>query len=260
MSASGTCVLSRVSFWLFNMKDLNNPDAWLRATKAEREEYLQAKRKEAREAKARILLERKVALTKTAQKSSQATPAPQHHIKKPKPAAGKAKSKAKKRGGGISVSALAAFCKSHGLPGMKPGQSPYVTACEALALCGLPKPEDVPHKEWAKQNSQKIYAARNVAPPAKKQTSDHNAYLASTEFLSSFEWRRLRMHALKHYGPKCMCCGSTPAQGAVMNVDHVKPRKHFPELALEFTNLQILCHDCNHGKGNWDQTDWRPAA
>ena len=24
-------------------------------------------------------------------------------------------------------------------------------------------------------------------------------------------------------------------------------------------NLQILCSDCNAGKGNWDQTDWRKA-
>jgi 5-methylcytosine-specific restriction endonuclease McrA len=65
------------------------------------------------------------------------------------------------------------------------------------------------------------------------------------------------MMALKKYGPKCMCCGTTPKHGAVMNVDHIKSRKFYPELALELSNLQILCNDCNHGKGNWDQTDWR---
>lgn len=77
-------------------------------------------------------------------------------------------------------------------------------------------------------------------------------------FLSSFEWRQLRMRAIKRYGRRCMCCGATPEQGAVINVDHIKPRKHFPALALDINNLQILCHDCNHGKGNWDRTDWRP--
>lgn len=81
--------------------------------------------------------------------------------------------------------------------------------------------------------------------------------VTSKEFLESFEWRRLRMQALKKYSPRCMCCGATPKDGAVMNVDHIKPRKLFPTLALDINNLQILCHECNHGKGNWDQTDWR---
>lgn len=81
--------------------------------------------------------------------------------------------------------------------------------------------------------------------------------VSSTEFLSTYEWRKVRMQALKKYGPVCQCCGATPATGAVMNVDHVKPRKLFPHLALDVNNLQVLCHECNHGKGNWDQTDWR---
>lgn len=81
--------------------------------------------------------------------------------------------------------------------------------------------------------------------------------VTSAEFLNTYEWRKLRMEALKKYGPKCMCCGATPATGAVMNVDHIKPRKAWPSLAMDINNLQILCHECNHGKGNWDQTDWR---
>lgn len=80
----------------------------------------------------------------------------------------------------------------------------------------------------------------------------------SDEFLSSYAWRQVRMQALKKYGPVCMCCGASPATGAVVNVDHIKPRRLFPQLALDIDNLQILCGDCNHGKGNWDQTDWRP--
>jgi 5-methylcytosine-specific restriction endonuclease McrA len=65
------------------------------------------------------------------------------------------------------------------------------------------------------------------------------------------------MLALKQHGARCQCCGASPATGAVMNVDHIKPRRIYPELALEVTNLQVLCGDCNHGKGNWDMTDWR---
>ena len=80
----------------------------------------------------------------------------------------------------------------------------------------------------------------------------------SDEFLSSYEWRRLRMVVIKKRSPRCECCGATPADGhTVINVDHIKPRRLHPELALEESNLQVLCHVCNHGKGNWDDTDWR---
>lgn len=83
------------------------------------------------------------------------------------------------------------------------------------------------------------------------------AKAASDEFLESYEWRRLRMVVLKKYGARCGCCGATPQDGLRMHVDHIKPRKLFPELALDVNNLQVLCEVCNHGKGNWDQTDWR---
>lgn len=88
--------------------------------------------------------------------------------------------------------------------------------------------------------------------------SEHHAI--SDDFLQSFEWRKLRMQVLKKYGAKCMCCGAVPASGVVMNVDHIKPRRKHPHLALVFDNLQVLCNPCNHGKGNWDETDWRPVA
>lgn len=81
----------------------------------------------------------------------------------------------------------------------------------------------------------------------------------SDAFLESYEWRRIRMVVLKRDGARCGCCGATPADGLRMHVDHIKPRRKFPELALDVTNLQVLCEVCNHGKGNWDETDWRPG-
>lgn len=87
--------------------------------------------------------------------------------------------------------------------------------------------------------------------------NNQNIVVASNEFLQSYEWRKIRLVALKLHGMKCQCCGSSPKTGAVMNVDHIKPRKTHPELALDINNLQVLCHECNHGKGNWDMTDFR---
>lgn len=84
--------------------------------------------------------------------------------------------------------------------------------------------------------------------------------VATDAFLSSYAWRRLRMEVLIEQGRRCQCCGATPDNGVVMHVDHIKPRRLFPELALEKSNLQVLCEVCNHGKGNWDQTDWKQEA
>lgn len=41
-------------------------------------------------------------------------------------------------------------------------------------------------------------------------------------------------------------------------MDHIKPRSKYPHLELVFNNLQILCKNCNQGKSNIDETDWRP--
>lgn len=75
------------------------------------------------------------------------------------------------------------------------------------------------------------------------------------EFYASDAWLRLRYAAIAKYGRKCMACGATDK----IHVDHIKPRSRFPELELDLANLQILCHDCNMGKSNIDQTDWRPT-
>jgi 5-methylcytosine-specific restriction endonuclease McrA len=54
-----------------------------------------------------------------------------------------------------------------------------------------------------------------------------------------------------------MKCGCTPKDPTKTNVDHIKPRRRYPELALEFSNLQILCNRCNKQKGN-KVADYRP--
>ena len=79
------------------------------------------------------------------------------------------------------------------------------------------------------------------------------------EFFTSDEWRKLRVRVLEKYGCSCMMCGRSPMQHRiVIHVDHIKPRSKYPELALEYSNLQLLCEDCNIGKGNRYETDWRP--
>lgn len=115
----------------------------------------------------------------------------------------------------------------------------------AAHIAGTPSPSPLPKKR--------------LPPSIVRQASNvvEGVDVASMEFLNTRAWRTLRYRAIVKHGNKCQACGSGPEQGRVINVDHIKPRKLYPELALALTNLQILCDLCNAGKGNWDQTDWR---
>lgn len=63
---------------------------------------------------------------------------------------------------------------------------------------------------------------------------------------------------LEKYGRRCMKCGYASNKPGHISVDHIKPRMFFPELALDFENLQVLCGHCNRKKGNLNCKDYRP--
>jgi len=158
------------------------------------------------------------------------------------------------------------YCKSRLGYASKKNVKLYDLVCMALEVDGMPMPMNITSSVWVKENIdhiigrnkfEKLKSCSAVRKMTAKRPKQSDVYVASDAFLSSYEWRKLRMEALIKYGRKCMCCGATPETGAVMNVDHIKPRKLYPELSLKINNLQILCHDCNHGKGNWNETDWR---
>ncbi|HDG1708605.1 TPA: HNH endonuclease [Kluyvera ascorbata] len=86
-----------------------------------------------------------------------------------------------------------------------------------------------------------------------KQQEANNAGV----FYRSKEWRRLRYQAFRKYGNKCCVCGRGASDGMVMHVDHIKPRSLHPHLALELSNLQIMCNECNVSKSNKDEVKWR---
>ncbi len=164
----------------------------------------------------------------------------------------------------VSITAMHQYCRHMLGYEQQPGISVFDLVCDALAKDGRPRPSDIGHSQWCDKNAVHIeMTAKNIFVPKvkkKKKISKKKSRSGKKTidpFLASYEWRKLRMEALKLHGTKCQCCGASPKTGAVLNVDHIKPRKFFPELALSISNLQILCSECNHGKGNWDQTDWR---
>ena len=66
-------------------------------------------------------------------------------------------------------------------------------------------------------------------------------------------WKELKQRVFDTYGKVCLCCGSEEH----IAVDHIKPYSRFPELCIEFDNLQPLCRSCNSSKGNRDIVDYR---
>lgn len=76
-------------------------------------------------------------------------------------------------------------------------------------------------------------------------------------FYKSLDWRSLRYQVLKNCNGRCQLCGAAQHDGIRLHVDHIKPRSTHPHLALLESNCQVLCDDCNIGKGGWDDSDWR---
>lgn len=99
--------------------------------------------------------------------------------------------------------------------------------------------------ERARRRQKKAYKRQLITPPV------------IINFYQDKPWLELRYRVLREYGAKCMLCNRTRKDGVKMHVDHIKPRSKYPALELDFHNLQVLCEDCNIGKLNLDETDWR---
>ena len=100
-----------------------------------------------------------------------------------------------------------------------------------------------------------------ITREVRKGTSEQSAPGLDQKIRKSFyateEWKRLRYDALKKSSGRCLCCGVSAADGAVLRVDHIRSISSAPHLKADPNNLQVLCNDCNWGKGGKDSTDWR---
>ncbi len=150
----------------------------------------------------------------------------------------------------------------------------HILGEDGLTLCRvensgfkLDETSDIPHKsrpvcKICKGQKMYIDGKRPVKKKKpKKQSKKKSGHKPRRDpFLYSFEWKKVRYDALELNDGRCCLCGISAKDGAVLNVDHIKPRKTHPELALTLSNLQVLCGTCNHGKGNRDDTDWREPS
>lgn len=93
------------------------------------------------------------------------------------------------------------------------------------------------------------------SPDVPRLGEPHPDYQRDDGFYRSRAWRELRLLALSNCRV-CQACGARPPD-VVLHVDHVQPRYKAPHLALSLENLQVLCEDCNVGKGAWSMADFR---
>lgn len=78
-----------------------------------------------------------------------------------------------------------------------------------------------------------------------------------SQFYQTKKWKTLRSDVLHKHPHICACCGED-LKGKPKHVDHIRPRSKYPELELDYDNMQLLCEACNMGKGNRYETDFRP--
>ena len=69
------------------------------------------------------------------------------------------------------------------------------------------------------------------------------------DFYQTREWRSLRWRVLSNSDGRCAMCGTNKEAGSIMHIDHIMPRSKFPSKELDINNLQVLCAECNIGKG-----------
>jgi len=105
----------------------------------------------------------------------------------------------------------------------------------------------------------KLLSGVRTTAPKQKSCLRRSEYSIERQikFYRSRAWRRKRYEALKRDKGLCQLCGRGRKDGVVLHVDHIEPLSRNWNRRLDLSNLQVLCEDCNMGKGGTDETDWR---
>ena len=110
-----------------------------------------------------------------------------------------------------------------------------------------------PEKAFAKGLCEKHYHMEQYVPlgPRKTKQSKNRIKKVKDE-----RWERLSKRWLAKY-PNCMACSHEGRTTPAGIVDHILPRRHFPELIYDENNLQSLCqtrpYSCHQRKTGYER-------
>lgn len=108
--------------------------------------------------------------------------------------------------------------------------------------------------KWLKRQEKRSSKPKESKAQKKRRRLMH---ASGAVFYDSKPWKRLRLEVLTKYGRKCMKCDAVDVE---MHVDHIVPRAWRPDLSLAFSNLQVLCKDCNLEKSAKHAEDYRAES
>lgn len=110
---------------------------------------------------------------------------------------------------------------------------------------------------------------RNVDRPKKPETLCQNSTRWSQELLAAlslpekdrnnnliyklfnrYNKEDIRTALKKMYGGLCCYCESKIGIVSFYNIEHRKPKKHYPEYTFEWDNLHLVCQMCNTYKSD----------
>ena len=68
----------------------------------------------------------------------------------------------------------------------------------------------------------------------------------TTNFYQTKDWYRVRALILRRDAHRCVICSMNVRGKGLARVDHIKPLREAPELALDMNNLRTLCVSCDN--------------
>lgn len=117
---------------------------------------------------------------------------------------------------------------------------------------------------------QKVQWAKERERIAKRKTELRSIYerepqqifnpVFHSEFRALGIHEEIRAEVISRCGYRCGACSRKIRRLSTLHVDHIKPRKLFPELIYVSKNLQVLCSKCNVHKSAYHGEDWKKVV